>query len=701
MSQTTNAGIVTAYGAAVRGGYQGSYNDFCTDLANLTQVVNELANLSATAETLVAGSAATATYSNGVFSFGIPRGDKGETGDTGNGIESVSLLSTSGLNKTYRITFTDGTHFDYVVADGKSIVSTVLNVDYTLTITYNDGTTWTSESIRGATGATPNLTIGTVITGAAGTPASAEITGTAEDPVLNLTIPKGADGDVSPASLASTYSASQTYAVGDYVWYSGQLYCCTTAITTAEAWTAAHWTAAKIANDVKDLKSSIADATDYALSAYATDTASGAIATFEDGADNVPVKELTVYFEPIQNLNGYDNPWPAGGGKNLADFVDRMGINTSGVVVDQSGRIATVNPIMIEDGVSYVLKTFGSVSSGGFRGICAVYNGTTLVRRVSGITANETIDTSGGDRFYFCVYCSDTTVSITVDSAKAMVVKSTDTVTSYEPYTNICPISGHTMANVYVSPTTDVGDATTYPIIFPSEEGIVYGGHATVNQDGIGTLYITTAGHVFDGTENVIGIGSGDSFLIRYPFAGIRFVSNGRACSHFPNATISTTNTSQGYYAYSASSSSNGLMQFRWGNLFTSDEEFKAWTASQYANGTPLIAICQLETPIVISFTSIQIKSLLGTNYFWADTGNVDVTIHADTDLYVNAITQSIAPIENGTTASKAYAQGEYFFHYSKFCKALTAIASGATFTLNTNYAETTVADELATIINV
>lgn len=255
MSQTTNAGIVTAYGAAVRGGYQGTYNDFCTDLANLTQVVNELANLSATAETLVAGSAATATYSNGVFSFGIPRGDKGEAGDTGNGIESVSLLSTSGLNKTYRITFTDGTHFDYVVADGKSIVSTVLNVDYTLTITYNDGTTWTSESIRGATGATPNLTIGTVTTGAAGTPASAEIAGTAEDPVLNLTIPKGADGDVSPASLASTYSASQTYAVGDYVWYSGQLYCCTTAITTAEAWTAAHWTAAKLADDVKDLKS--------------------------------------------------------------------------------------------------------------------------------------------------------------------------------------------------------------------------------------------------------------------------------------------------------------------------------------------------------------------------------------------------------------------------------------------------------------
>lgn len=257
MSQTTNAGIVTAYGAAVRGGYQGTYSDFCTDLANLAQVMSELSNLSATAETLVAGSSATATYANGVFTFGIPRGDKGEKGDTGKGIASVSLLSTSGLEKTYRITFTDGTYFDYVVTDGKSIVGTTLNSDYTLTITYNDGTTWTSGSIRGATGATPNLTIGTVTTGAAGTDASASITGTAENPVLNLTIPKGADGDVSSASIASVYDATKTYAVGDYVWYSGQLYKCTTEIATAEAWTAAHWTAVKIADDVNDLKSDL------------------------------------------------------------------------------------------------------------------------------------------------------------------------------------------------------------------------------------------------------------------------------------------------------------------------------------------------------------------------------------------------------------------------------------------------------------
>ncbi len=47
-----------------------------------------------------------------------PRGEKGEKGDTGNGIANTQLISTVGLDKTYRITYTDGSTFDYVVSDG-------------------------------------------------------------------------------------------------------------------------------------------------------------------------------------------------------------------------------------------------------------------------------------------------------------------------------------------------------------------------------------------------------------------------------------------------------------------------------------------------------------------------------------------------------------------------------------------------------
>jgi hypothetical protein len=65
------------------------------------------------------GATPTSDWSDGVLTIGIPKGDTGETGATGNGIESA-----------------------------------VLNADYTLTLTFTDGTSYTTPSIRGATGAT-------------------------------------------------------------------------------------------------------------------------------------------------------------------------------------------------------------------------------------------------------------------------------------------------------------------------------------------------------------------------------------------------------------------------------------------------------------------------------------------------------------------------------------------------------------------
>ena len=47
------------------------------------------------------------------------RGEEGTDGVDGVGIASIQLISTVGLEKTYRITFTDASTFDYVVTDGE------------------------------------------------------------------------------------------------------------------------------------------------------------------------------------------------------------------------------------------------------------------------------------------------------------------------------------------------------------------------------------------------------------------------------------------------------------------------------------------------------------------------------------------------------------------------------------------------------
>lgn len=57
---------------------------------------------------------------------------------------------------------------------------------------------------------------------------------------------KSLSGAASSNQLADAYSPSATYAVGELCIYNNTLYKCTTAIDTAEAWNADHWTATTI-----------------------------------------------------------------------------------------------------------------------------------------------------------------------------------------------------------------------------------------------------------------------------------------------------------------------------------------------------------------------------------------------------------------------------------------------------------------------
>lgn len=61
-----------------------------------------------------------------------------------------------------------------------------------------------SSAVKGETGATPNLTIGTVTTLATGANATATITGTVEDPILNLGLPRGEAGEAEGAVMYAT-----------------------------------------------------------------------------------------------------------------------------------------------------------------------------------------------------------------------------------------------------------------------------------------------------------------------------------------------------------------------------------------------------------------------------------------------------------------------------------------------------------------
>ena len=93
----------------------------------------------------------------------------GPPGATGNGISGIELLSTSGLQKTYRINMTNETHFDFVVTDGNGISGASFDADTNeLTITFDNGTSFTTPSLKGNpgdNGYSPAVTIDTITGG--------------------------------------------------------------------------------------------------------------------------------------------------------------------------------------------------------------------------------------------------------------------------------------------------------------------------------------------------------------------------------------------------------------------------------------------------------------------------------------------------------------------------------------------------------
>ena len=263
-----------------------------------SEKADSIHSMTASAQTLPAGSSASASYNaeTGVMSFGIPKGKDGTDGE--DGYSPTAYVRKSGKTATITITDKNGTT-SAQVEDGEdgtdgidgispSVSVTDITGGHRVVITDKDGSK-SFDVEDGATGATPNLTIGTVETLDPTDDATATITGTAENPVLNFGIPQGDAGEVT---------------------------------------------------------------TEEFLKAFPTDTASGAIASFSDGADDLPLKSLVVDINPIQDLSHGDpspeNICPISGWTEVD--VEQMGKN----LFDADAFATMADLTKNEDGSLYV-----------------------------------------------------------------------------------------------------------------------------------------------------------------------------------------------------------------------------------------------------------------------------------------------------------------------------------------------------------
>ena len=127
---------------------------------------------------------------------------------------------------------------------------------FTLSIKLVDSNNSVTGTMRIVDGMVDNTHASGTVAPTAAVPTYQEILATYEAMLAATTAATTAATNVG-SIVAAAYSTSATYAVGDYCTKDGNLYRCTTAITTAESWTAAHWTQTKMGPDVSDLKSAI------------------------------------------------------------------------------------------------------------------------------------------------------------------------------------------------------------------------------------------------------------------------------------------------------------------------------------------------------------------------------------------------------------------------------------------------------------
>lgn len=232
---------------------------------------------------------------------------------------------------------------------------------------------------------------------------------------------------------------------------------------------------------------------------YTIKEASGAIASFDDGED-LPLAFLGAYITAIQDLHGYDYPWVGGSGANKWDEEWQIGDidgNTGEVKTGQ--YLISKNLIQVEPSTAYyfyipslfyIFKYDENQNILGFEAVTSskavtIPSDTHYIR-----FRNDVRDASQ-------IYGNN--ISINYPSS----------VTTYSPYSNECPISGRSEANVGVVGKNILDDDATMPTITgltitKNADGSISISGSTSSQTWIpltqnGTLFKNGVNYVFSG----------------------------------------------------------------------------------------------------------------------------------------------------------------------------------------------------------
>ena len=366
--------------------------------------------------------------------------------------------------------------------------------------------------------------------------------------------------------------------------------------------------------DIADIAE--ADLTPTILNAFPTDIASGSIASFSDGADNLPLKSLVVDINPIQDLHGQESPYPAGGGKNLFNgtFLQGYWAYANGAWTSDTKWIAT-EKIPCKPSTYYTASADNRQTR--WQGFVYYDNNGDYIstQNLSNkVPVGYTAQTPANAAYLIFNIAgkSETLDPISPSDVTHFQLEEGQTATSYAPYSNICPISGWTGMQLNAN-------GTVIPISWQTEAGTVYGGTLDL-VSGLLTINRTTVNTTWGSGINATNLG---------------YVTQKR---------FNLDNPSKKYYTDAANDlKSNVIGQYN--TLYSGDyvhmylastTHIWAYMPSNTAADTVMQFSYTLETPVTYQLTPTEVKTLLGVNNIFADTGDTTAEYRADPDLYIH-----------------------------------------------------------------
>ena len=240
-------------------------------------------------------------------------------------------------------------------------------------------------------------------------------------------------------------------------------------------------------------------------------TVTGNPITLADGSDSY-AEDLSVTIEPVQDLHGYDHPWVGGTGKNkLHVTMDSSTIGTFSMVVNSDGSVTfdgtaqseIQNILADEYPTSNITIPSGTYKlNGGIAGVTIlVYADNALIYMGSATSDTEFTIPSGISSSYVSIDIASGSIFSNV-TMYPMVRLSTVTDGTFEPWANVCPITGYTECEV-----EDVGKNKAY-----LEQGSLNAltGEETTNAARVRTNFVKAAAG-----ETLTWSSQGDALKVR------------------------------------------------------------------------------------------------------------------------------------------------------------------------------------------